>query len=109
MAIACRCLDEMHVEATGCRDRHQGIAARDAHRDRLENLAGIDAERPRLADRGAGLLVHDGRERDAAGFEMLRYLRHHPAPHLAGEPSISPIRPSRPMAVTGPAGAAGAA
>jgi hypothetical protein len=50
MTIAHRYLDEMHVEATGCRDRHQGIAARDAHRDRLENLAGIDAERPRLSD-----------------------------------------------------------
>src|SRR2546429_2554945 len=78
MAIAHRCLDEMHVEAAGCRDRHQGIAARDAHRDRLENLAGVDAERPRLGDRGAGLLVGDGREPDAVGFEMLRYLRHHP-------------------------------
>src|SRR5213595_3292438 len=89
MTIAYRCLDQMHVEAAGCRDRHQGIAARDAHRDRLENLAGIDAERPGLGDRGVGLLVRDGRERDAVGFEMLRYLRHHPAPHLAGEPSIT--------------------
>src|SRR5436189_6260488 len=105
MTIADRCLDEVHVEAAGCRDRHQGIAARDAHRDRLENLAGIDAERPRLADRGVGLLVRDELERDAAGFEMLRYLHHHRAPHLAGEPSITPIRPSRPMAVTGPPGA----
>ena len=64
----------------GCRDRHQGIAAGDAHRDRLENLAGVDAERPRLGDRGVGLLVHDRRERDAVGFEMLRYLRHHLTP-----------------------------
>src|SRR5260370_41857416 len=39
MTIAHRCFDERHVEATGCRDRHQGVAARDAHRDRLENLA----------------------------------------------------------------------
>src|SRR5712692_6765923 len=109
MTIAHRCLDEMHVEATGCRDRHQGIAARDTHRDRLENLAGIDAERPRLGDRGVGLLVRDGLEWDAVGFEMLRYPRHHPTPHLAGKPIITPIRPSRPRAVTGPPGAAGAA
>src|SRR5947207_12371687 len=73
----------MHVEAAGCRDRHQGIAARDAHRDRLENLAGIDAERPGLSDRGVALLVRDGLERDAAGCEMLRYLRHHLTPDLA--------------------------
>src|SRR5712675_2870160 len=96
MTIAYCCLDEMHVEAAGCRDRHQGIAARDAHRDRLENLAGIDAERPGLADRGVGLLVRDGLERDAAGLEMLRYLRHHLAPHLAGEPIITRIRPRGP-------------
>src|SRR6266566_3628045 len=96
MTIAHRCLDEMHVEATGCRDRHQGIAARDAHRDRLENLAGVDAERPRLADRGVGLLVRDGLERDAVGLEMLCYPRHHPAPHLVGEPIITPIRPRGP-------------
>src|SRR5947208_857107 len=89
MTIGYRCLDEVHVEATGCRDRHQGIAASDAHRDRLENLAGIDAERPRFVDRGVGLLVRDGLERDAVVFEMLRYLRHHPAPHFAGEPSIT--------------------
>src|SRR5438105_12279725 len=109
MAIAHRCLGEMDVEAAGCRDRHQGVAARDAHRDRLENLAGIDAEGPGLGDRGVGLLVRDVPERDAAGFEMLRYPRHHPTPHLAGEPIITRIRPSRPMAVTGPPGAAGAA
>src|SRR6266481_5739708 len=96
MGVAYRCLDQVHVEATGCRDRHQGIAARDAHRDRLENLAGIDAEGPRLGDRGVGLQVRDGRERDAAGLEMLRYPRHHPAPHLAGEPSITRIRPRGP-------------
>ena len=96
MAIADRCLDEMQVEATGCRDRHQGVAARDAHRDRLENLAGIDAEGPGLGDRGVGLLVRDGLERDAVGFEMLRYLCHHPAPHLAGEPIITRIRPRGP-------------
>src|SRR5690348_6313693 len=107
MTIAHRCLDEMHVEATGCRDRHQGIAARDAHRDRLENLAGIDAERPGLGDRGIGLLVRDVLERDAVGLEMLCYLRHHLTPHLAGEPSITPIRPRDPKAVTGPPGAAG--
>src|SRR5438876_44244 len=83
MTIADRCLDEVHVEAAGCRDRHQGIAARDAHRDRLENLAGIDAERPGLSDRGVALLVRDGLERDAAGCEMLRYLRHHLTPDLA--------------------------
>src|SRR5207244_13426604 len=104
MTIAHRCLDEVHVEAAGCRDRHQGIAARDAHRDRLENLAGIDAEGPGLADRGVGLLVRDGLERDAAGLEMLRYLSHHPATHLAGEPLISRIPPPRPLAVTGPPG-----
>ena len=68
MAIAHRCLDEMHVEATGCRDRHQGVAARDAHRDRLENLAGVNAEGPGLGDRGVGLLVRDGLERDGAAF-----------------------------------------
>jgi hypothetical protein len=96
MTIAHRCLDEMHVEATGRRDRHQGIAARDTHRDRLENLAGIDAERPRLGDRGVGLLVRDGLEWDAMGFEMLRYLPHHPTPHLAREPSITRIRPRDP-------------
>src|SRR5690242_4886494 len=96
MGVAYRCLDEVHVEATGCRDRHQGIAARDAHRDRLENLAGVDAERPGLGDRGVGLLVRDGLERNAVGFEMLCYLRHHPAPHLAGEPIITPIRPRGP-------------
>src|SRR3984893_4948811 len=96
MGVAYRCLDEVHVEATGCRDRHQGIAARDAHRDRLENLAGIDAERPGLGDRGVGLLVRDGLERDTVGLEMLRYLRHHPAPHLAGEPIITRIRPRGP-------------
>jgi hypothetical protein len=96
MAIAHRCLDEMHVEATGCRDRHQGVAARDAHRDRLENLAGVNAEGPGLGDRGVGLLVRDVLERDAVGFEMLRYLRHHPAPHLAGEPIITRIRPRGP-------------
>src|SRR5438876_5662969 len=96
MTIAHRCLDQMHVEATGCRDRHQGIAASDAHRDRLENLAGVDAERPRLGDRGAGLLVRDGLERDAVGLEMLRYLRHHPTPHLAREPSITRLRPRGP-------------
>ena len=71
MTIAHRCLDQMHVEAAGCRDRHQGIAARDAHRDRLENLAGLDAERPRLVDRGVGLLVRDGLERDAVGLQMV--------------------------------------
>src|SRR6266700_2377948 len=96
MTIAHRCLDEVHVEATGCRDRHQGIAARDAHRDRLENLAGIDAERPRLVDRGVGLLVRDGLEPDAVGLEILSYLRHRPAPHLAGEPSITRMRPCGP-------------
>src|SRR5207244_6278604 len=63
---------------------------------RLENLAGVDAERPGLADRGVGLLVHDGLERHAAGLEMLCYLRHHPTPHLAGEPIITPIRPRGP-------------
>jgi hypothetical protein len=68
----------MRVEAAGCRDRDQRIAARDAHRDRLDNLAGIDAERPRLGDRGVGLLVHDALERDAVGLEIVRYLRHHP-------------------------------
>src|SRR5438067_11903837 len=99
MAVAHRCLDEMHVEAAGCRDRHQGIAAGDAHRDRLENLAGIDAERPGLGDRGVGLLVRDGLERDAAGLEMLRYLRHHPAPHLAGKPIITRGRPPGPWQV----------
>src|SRR5262249_11926171 len=86
MTIAHRGLDEMHVEATGCRDRHQRIAARDAHRDGLENLAGIDAERPRLSDRCVGLLVRDGLERDAVRFEMLCYLPHHPTPNLAREP-----------------------
>src|SRR6516164_7800272 len=96
MMIAHRSLDEMHVEAAGCRDRHQGIAASDAHRDRLENLAGIDAEHPCLSDRGVGLLVRDGLERDAVGFEMLRYLRHHPTPLSAGEPSITRIRPRGP-------------
>src|SRR2546423_629110 len=96
MTIARRCLDEMHVEAAGCRDRHQGVAARDAHRDRLENLAGIDAEGPGLGDRGVGLLVRDVLERDAVGLEMLCYLRHHPAPHLAGEPIITRIRPRDP-------------
>ena len=29
MTIAHRCLDKMHVEATGHRDRHQGIAVRE--------------------------------------------------------------------------------
>src|SRR5438552_11807292 len=96
MTIAHRRLDQMHVEATGCRDRHQGIAARDAHRDRLEDLAGVDAEGPGLGDRGVGLLVRDGLERDAVGLEMLRYLRHHPTPHLAGEPIITPIPPRDP-------------
>jgi hypothetical protein len=92
MTIAHRYLHEMHVEATGCRDRHQGIAVCDAHRDRLENLAGVDAERSRLGDRGVGLLVRDGLERDAVSFEMLRYLRHHPAPHLARETIITRVR-----------------
>src|SRR5689334_19637271 len=101
MGVAYRCLDEVHVEAAGCRDRHQGIAARDAHRDRLENLAGVDAERPGLGDRGVGLLVRDGLERDAVGFEMLCYLRHHPAPHLAGEPIITPVRPRGPWQLPG--------
>src|SRR2546421_4358071 len=106
MTIAHRRLDQMHVEAAGCRDRHQGIAARDAHRDRLENLAGIDAERPRLGDRGAGLLVRDVLERDAAGLEMLRYLRHHPAPHLAREPEHSADTPLAAHGSYRPAGAA---
>src|SRR5258708_20624341 len=96
MTIAHRCLDETHVEATGCRDRHQGVAASDAHRDRLENLAGIDAERSRLGDRGAGLLVRDGRERDAAGLEMLRYPYHPPPPLLATQPSIPRVPPRAP-------------
>src|SRR5689334_13567028 len=91
MTIARRCLDEVHVEVTGCRDRHQGIAARDAHRDRLQDLAGTDAERPRLGDRGVGLLVRDGLERDAAGLEMLRYLRHHPPPLSPQVTSITRI------------------
>src|SRR6476646_4559441 len=99
----------MHVEAAGCRDRHQGIAAGDAHRDRLENLAGMDSERPGLGDRGVGLLVRDGLERDAVGLEMLCYLRHHPTPHLAGGTDHNADTPSRPMAVTGSPGAAGAA
>src|SRR5438477_6920546 len=107
MTIAHRCLDQMHVEATGCRDRHQGIAASDAHRDRLENLAGIDAKRPRLGDRGVGLLVRDGLERDAVRLEMLRYLRHHPAPHLAREPSITWIRPRDPWQLSARPGAGG--
>src|SRR5712692_7890354 len=107
MTIAHRCLDEMHVEATGCRDRHQGIAARDAHRDRLENLASIDAERPRLGDRGVGLLVRDGLERDAVDLEMLGYLRHHPTPSSRRGTEHNADTPSRPTAVTGPAGAAG--
>jgi hypothetical protein len=93
----------MHVEAAGCRDRHQGIAARGAHRDRLENLAGLDAERPRFVDRGVGLLVRDGLERDAVSLEM---------PVTASSPRPSSRRGtehnadtlSRPMAVTGPAG-----
>src|SRR6516162_8898194 len=102
MTIAHRCPGEMHVEPAGCRDRHQGITARDAHRDRLENLAGIDAERSRLGDRGVGLLVRDVLEGDAAGLEVLRYLRHHRTPSLAREPSIARIRPGRTMAVTGP-------
>src|SRR5215469_4237112 len=96
MTIAHRCLDEMHVEAAGCRDRHQGIAASAAHRDRLENLAGVDAERPRLGDGGVGLLVRDRRVRDAVGFEMLRYPCHHPAPLLARQPSITRMRPRDP-------------
>src|SRR3974377_905708 len=104
MTIAHRRLGGMAVQGAGCRGRHQGIAASDAHRDRFENLAGIDAERPRLGDRGVGLLVRDGLERDAVGFEMLRYLRHHPTPRFATEPSITRIRPPRPMAVTGPPG-----
>src|SRR5215475_9561136 len=103
MTIAHRRLDEMHVEAAGCRDRHQGIAASDAHRDRLEDLAGIDAERPRLVDRGVGPLVRDGLERDAAGLEMLRYLRHHPTPFRQRTEHNADM-PSRPTAVTGPPG-----
>src|SRR5438067_2599367 len=98
MTIAHRCLDEMHVEATGCRDRHQGIAICDAHRDRLENLAGVDAERPRLGDRGVGLLVRDGLERDAVSFEMLRYLRHY-LPSSRQGTDHNADTPSRPMAV----------
>jgi len=70
MTIAHRFLDQMHVQATGCRDRHQGIAATEAHRDRLEHLAGLDAQRPRLIDRGSGLLVRDGLEPDAVGLPM---------------------------------------
>src|SRR6516164_10986671 len=96
MMIAYRCLDEMHVEAAGCRDRHQGIAASDAHRDRFEDLAGIDAERPRFGDRGVGLLVRDGLERDAVGLKMLCYLRHHPTPLVAREPSITRVHPRDP-------------
>src|SRR5499427_1950708 len=108
MPIAHRCLDEMHVEAAGCRDRHQGIAASDAYRDRLENLAGIDAERPRLGDRGVGLLVRDGLGRDAVSFEMLRHLRHHPPPFRWGTDHNADT-PSRPTAVTGPPRRAAAA
>src|SRR5215468_11563162 len=105
MTVVHRCLDEMHVEAAGCRDRHQGIAASDAHRDRLDNLAGIDAQRPRLVDRGVGLLVRDGLERDAVGLKMLRYLRHHPPPFRQGTEHNADT-PSRPMAVPErPAGA----
>src|SRR5439155_11917738 len=85
----------------------QGIAARDAHRDRVENLAGVDAEGPGLGDRGVGLLVRDVLERDAVGLEMFCYLRHHHAPHLAGEPIITPIRPRGPWQVTGPPGRPG--
>src|SRR5262249_22417595 len=105
MTIAHRCLDEMQVEATGCRERHKGIAASDAHRDRLENLAGIDAERARLGHRGVGLLVRDGREPDAVGLEMLRYPRHRPAPLVAREPSITRIPPRDPWQVSAPLGA----
>src|SRR5215475_4171280 len=100
MTIAHRFLDEMHIKAAGCRDRHQGIAASDAHRDRLDNLAGIDAQRPRLVDRGVGLLVRDGLERDAVGLKMLRYLRHHPPP-FAREPSITRTRPRGPWRFPG--------
>src|SRR6266699_88911 len=99
MTIAHRCLDQMPVEATGCRARHQGIAARDAHRDRLENLAGLDAERPRLGDRGVGLLMRDGRERDAVGSKMLGYLRHHPTPSSRQGTEHNPDTPWRPTAV----------
>src|SRR5215471_10754604 len=106
MMIAHRRLHEMHVEAAGCRDRHEGIAASDAYRDRLENLAGVDAERPRLGDRGVRLLVRDGLERDAVSFEMLRYLRHHPTPFCRGTEHNAET-PSRPTAVTGPPEAAG--
>src|SRR5215467_3120444 len=105
MTVAHRCLDQVHVEAAGCRDRHQGIAAGDAHRDRLEDLAGIDAERPRLVDRGVGLLVRDGLERDAVGLEMLGYLRHHPTPLFRRGTEHNADTPSRPTAVTGPPGA----
>src|SRR5438874_753567 len=107
MTIAYRYLDQLHVEATGCRDRHQGIAARDAHRDRLDNLAGLDAKRPRLVDRGVGLPVRDRRERDPLSFEMLRYLRHHPTPASRQGTEHNADTPTRPMAVTGPPGAAG--
>src|SRR5262249_47867998 len=85
-----------------CRDRHQGIAARGAYRDRLDNLAGIDAERPRLVDRGVGLPVRDGLERDTMGFEILRYPRHHPNPLSPGGIEHNAATPSRPMAVTRP-------
>src|SRR5215831_1769621 len=108
MTIAYRCLDEVHVEAAGCRDRHQGIAARGAHRDRLEDLAGIDAERLRLVDRGVGLRVRDGLERDTVGSEMLRYLRHHPAPKSLRGTEHNADTPPRPRAVTGPAARYGA-
>src|SRR5215468_11149036 len=108
MTIADRCLDQVHVEAAGCQNRHQGIAARDAYRDRLDNLAGIDAERPRLVDRGVGLRVRDGLERDAVGLEMLRYLRHHPAPKSLRGTEHNADTPPRPRAVTGPAARYGA-
>jgi hypothetical protein len=46
-------------------------------------------------------------ERDAVGLEMLCYLRHHPAPHLAGEPIISRIRPPDPWQLPARSGGRG--
>ena len=89
----------------GSPDCRRGVAARDTHRDRLGTSLTLMTSGLAFSDQGLyGLLVRDGLERDAAGFDVSRFLI---ITHLIWPRNtiMTPDRPSQPMVRTRPAGA----